>query len=73
MTVNVPDGQNLKQITIHNPLQTYTYPQKAINGAFGRFNRYPTTSRCPPPDRYPDTANARLGRLGLRQSTVSPP
>ncbi|KAG6016128.1 hypothetical protein E4U43_004173 [Claviceps pusilla] len=69
MTVNVPDGQNLKQITIHNPLQTYTYPQKAIDGAFGRFNRYSTTSRCPPPDRYPDTANARLGRLGLRQST----
>ncbi|KAG5983814.1 hypothetical protein E4U55_007046 [Claviceps digitariae] len=69
MTVNVPDGENLKKISINNPLSTYTYPQKALNGVFGPFTRYPTTSRCPPPDRYPESANQRLGQLGLRQST----
>ncbi|KAG6008734.1 hypothetical protein E4U21_003929 [Claviceps maximensis] len=69
MTVNVPDGQNLRQITINNPLQTYNYPQKARNGQFGRFPQYSTTSRCPAPDRYPDSANQLLGQLGLKQST----
>ncbi|KAG5932228.1 hypothetical protein E4U53_001424 [Claviceps sorghi] len=69
LPVNVPDGEGLRRIMINNPLQTYTYPQKARNGQFGEFVNFYTTSRCPPPNRYPDSANARLNSLGLKQST----
>ncbi|KAG6040061.1 hypothetical protein E4U41_001480 [Claviceps citrina] len=69
MNVSVPDGANLKQITINNPLQAYSYPQKARDGLFGSFPDYQTTSRCPPPNQYPESANELLARRGLKQST----
>ncbi|KAK2603519.1 hypothetical protein QQS21_004288 [Conoideocrella luteorostrata] len=69
LTVNVPDGQGLKRVSINNPLQSFTYPEKARSGEFGTFPRYSQTVRCPAPYQYPTTANQRLAGRGLKQST----
>ncbi|GAO16305.1 hypothetical protein UVI_02016920 [Ustilaginoidea virens] len=71
IAVNVPDGQGLKKQLIKNPLQSFDYPQAARDGQFGGFPNYQRTERCPAPQSYPQSANANLAQLGLKQSTVS--
>ncbi|QPG94323.1 hypothetical protein C2857_005696 [Epichloe festucae Fl1] len=67
--VNVPDGPNLKNITIDNPLHSFRYPEKARNGEFGEFPDLSTTERCPSPYEYPESANRRLAQWKLKQDT----
>ncbi|KAG8423585.1 hypothetical protein J3458_000472 [Metarhizium acridum] len=69
VSVNIPNGQNLRRIEIRNPLSTYKYPREALDGEFGEFSKTPQMARCPDPGRYPDSANQELQDYRLKQAT----
>lgn len=71
LTITVPASGGVKKMSIANPLQSYQFPQAAINGRFGQFPRAPRTVRCPAPQSYPQSANQALNTRGLKQNTVS--
>lgn len=73
VTINMPDGEVLKQKNIANPLYTFKFPKKALNGAFGPFDsqRRTRTYRCPAPNSYPTTANANLDGRPYKKWIVS--
>lgn len=72
ITVNIPDGQGIKQSNIDNPLYTYKFTQATLNGRYGGFDSSkPQTYRCTSPNNYPGSANARLQGRSYRQNVVS--
>lgn len=71
LTITVPASGGVKKMSVANPLQSYQFPQAAINGRFGQFPRAPKTVRCPSPKSYPQSANQALNTRGLKQNTVS--
>lgn len=74
MTITVANGDNVKQASIANPLQTFNMPAAALNGQYGTFDPYgrPQTIRCPGPYySYPNSANANIRSRNLKGNLVS--
>ncbi|UNI17886.1 Tyrosinase [Purpureocillium takamizusanense] len=64
ITVNIPNGQEVRQSEIDNPLFTFNIPQSVVDGQYGSFdsdNRN-RTLRCPAPQSYPSSANDLLSQ-----------
>lgn len=72
ISVMHPSGQ---RVNIDNPLWRYTIPPAVLNGKYGQFDpqRRPYSTRCPPPDSYPASANALLSRRPYKQWVMSRP
>ncbi|KAK5987831.1 Tyrosinase [Cladobotryum mycophilum] len=68
LRINVPNGNALRQADVTNPLQSYTFPQVALNGKYGSFQPgSPKTVRCPAPKSYPNSANQNLAARPYKQ------
>ncbi|PHH87764.1 hypothetical protein CDD83_8442 [Cordyceps sp. RAO-2017] len=67
--VNYPNGNDVQQIEVENPLATYRFPRAVLDGKYGPFDsqRRPQVLRCRAPNVYPQSANALLSRRPLRQ------
>ena len=72
VTINVPNGDDVQEEEVDNPLSSYKIPQQVLNGQYGTFDpdNRPRTIRCPPPQTYPDSANDLLGQRPYRQWVV---
>ena len=69
VTIHVPNGQALKQVSVPNPLFSYAFPQQAIDGQFGKFYKGTKSVRCPAPNNWPGTANSDLASRPYKQWT----
>ncbi|PWI69456.1 hypothetical protein PCL_01103 [Purpureocillium lilacinum] len=69
VTINVPNGDDVQEEEVDNPLYSYKIPQQVLDGQYGTFDpdNRPRTIRCPPPQTYPDSANDLLGQRPYRQ------
>lgn len=73
ITIRRPVNGSLAAVPVRNPLASYTYPESAQNGKFGRFIGFGSIQRCTQEDRsYPDSANEAMSRQRLRERVVSP-
>lgn len=75
MHIRIPDGENLKDVEVDNPLWTFHFPAAAINGTFGSFDPEGRnqTYRCPAPQTYPGTANSNMANRPYKEWTVRLP
>lgn len=73
LKVNVPNGQGLDARDMENPLRSFSYPKKVLDGEYGDFSPEGgnSTYRCPSPQSYPESANQLLGQRSYRQWIVS--
>lgn len=70
MTMKVNTAQGREDVA--NPLVGFTFPQDALQGQYGQFQPSPREriTRCPSPNKYPDTANQQLQSSNLKELVV---
>jgi tyrosinase len=73
ITVKVPNGNDLKSIEVDNPLRYYRFPNSALNGEFGSFNKDAQINKCKSPQSYPNSANQAMARRPYKQWVVRHP
>ena len=75
LTVNMPDGEHLREEEIDNPLQTFKFPEAALQGNYGNFDSENRTQiyRCPSPESYPESANEKVAARPYKRWIVSIP